>query len=190
METVGIDRPTSNPTQRATGVMTTACLHMEIQRNTGNPKRQRARGGRKGGHPLNRGAARPRRPLGAGVAGPDQTRLRHGPPVRSADHARPSSPGASRAGAWVSLRSGGMRLRVTTIATKDERDGRRRCSLALTIDTRGREPGQAAARDEHRGIGRVWLSSGFGDSWSDQTPEANDQCPLSCCNVSLREELS
>ena len=38
-ETVGIDRPTSDPTQRATGVMTTACLYTEIQRNTGNPKR-------------------------------------------------------------------------------------------------------------------------------------------------------
>ena len=36
-ETVGIDRPTSDPTQRATGVMTTACLYTEIQRNTGNP---------------------------------------------------------------------------------------------------------------------------------------------------------
>jgi hypothetical protein len=40
---VGIDRPTSDPTQRATGVMTTACLYTEIQRNTGNPERQRAR---------------------------------------------------------------------------------------------------------------------------------------------------
>ena len=39
METVGIDRPTSDPTQRATGVMTTACLYTEIQRNTGNPER-------------------------------------------------------------------------------------------------------------------------------------------------------
>ena len=38
-ETVGIGRPTSDPTQRATGVMTTACLYTEIQRNTGNPKR-------------------------------------------------------------------------------------------------------------------------------------------------------
>jgi hypothetical protein len=38
METVGIDRPTSDPTQRATGVMTTACLYTEIQRNTGNPE--------------------------------------------------------------------------------------------------------------------------------------------------------
>ena len=28
--TVGIDRPTSNPTRRATGVMTTACLYTEI----------------------------------------------------------------------------------------------------------------------------------------------------------------
>jgi hypothetical protein len=35
----GIGRTTSDPTQRATGVMTTACLYTEIQRNTGNPKR-------------------------------------------------------------------------------------------------------------------------------------------------------
>jgi hypothetical protein len=34
----GIDRPTSDPIQRATGVMTTACLDTEIQRNTGNPE--------------------------------------------------------------------------------------------------------------------------------------------------------
>jgi hypothetical protein len=38
-ETVGIGRPMSDLTQWATGVMTTACLHTEIQRNTGNPKR-------------------------------------------------------------------------------------------------------------------------------------------------------
>ena len=39
-ETVGIRRPMSGyPMKRATGVMTTACLYMEIQRNTGNPRR-------------------------------------------------------------------------------------------------------------------------------------------------------
>jgi hypothetical protein len=37
-ETVGIGRPTSDPTQWATGVMTTACLYKGIHRNTGNPK--------------------------------------------------------------------------------------------------------------------------------------------------------
>ena len=36
-ETVGIGRPTSDPTQRATGVLTTACLYTEIERNTGSP---------------------------------------------------------------------------------------------------------------------------------------------------------
>ena len=34
----GIGRTTSDRTQRATGVMTTACLDTEIPRNTGNPE--------------------------------------------------------------------------------------------------------------------------------------------------------
>ena len=38
--TAGIGRAMSDPTQRATGGMTTACLDTEIQRNTGNPQRR------------------------------------------------------------------------------------------------------------------------------------------------------
>jgi hypothetical protein len=41
-ETAGIGRPTSDPTQRATGVMTTACLYTEISATWETPSREGA----------------------------------------------------------------------------------------------------------------------------------------------------
>jgi hypothetical protein len=41
-ETAGIRRPTSDPTQRATGVMTTACLYKEINATWETPSREGA----------------------------------------------------------------------------------------------------------------------------------------------------